>query len=146
MQRKLSSTIGLTTIFLLLLSSVYILAAPSVRWVRVITLNLYPDGTKGIYSVDNSSIKSRGNFRYYWFGLVYTKPVRVNEQGKNLSISTIVAYASINCSNKDNFQVYEVNVYDQNNKIITTQQFKNGTTYLPAQGTKLTGTYVCSRK
>ncbi|HEY9675454.1 MAG TPA: surface-adhesin E family protein [Waterburya sp.] len=146
MRKLIGSTLGLTAIFLGLLNSSQSLAIPSGRWVRIITLSLYPNGTKGTYYVERNSIKKINNFRYYWAGLVYNKPFKVKNQGKTFSIGQIFAYTSIDCTNKSDYQMHRIEVFDPNNKKITSLDFNRENGYLPAQGTTLTGNYVCSRK
>jgi len=140
------STIGLTATALFSLSSIYALAATPERWVRIITLRLEGEGTQGVYYVDQNSIESRGGFRYYWLALAYSKPVNVNDRGKKFTISKLVAYTAVDCSNKSNYQVYKINVYGPNDQKVTSLDFKEGASYFPAQGTAKTRDYVCLRK
>lgn len=146
MKRIFGSTINLTATFLFFLSSIYALAATPERWVRIITLRVERDGTQGVYYVDKNSIESRGSFRYYWLALAYSKPLNVTDQGKKFSITKLVAYTAVDCSNKNNYQIYRINVYGSNDTKITSLDFKEGELYFPAQGTAKTRDYVCLRK
>ena len=146
MRKLIGSTLALTAIFLGLPNGFQALATPSGRWVRIITLSLAPKGTKGTYYVERSSIKKINNFRYFWIGLVYNKPFKVSDQGKTYSIGQVFAYTSIDCKNKSDYQLHRVEVFDSKNRKLTSLDFNRENAYLPAQGTTLTGNYVCSRK
>lgn len=147
MQGLLKSTIGLTAISFLLLHSINASYAQATRWVRVITMRLPAEKTQGIYYVDGSSIKTIRNFRYYWISLVYTNPVQVNEGGRKFSVGQILAYTSINCNDKNDYQIHRIEVLNQSNKKITSLNFdRENTSFLPTEGTRMTGNYVCSRK
>ncbi|HEY9729527.1 MAG TPA: surface-adhesin E family protein [Chroococcales cyanobacterium] len=146
MQKLLGATIGLTTSLCFFLNSINVLAAPPARWVRIATLRVEQNGLQGVYFVDSTSIKVVRSFRYYWLSLVYTKPLRVSNQGKNFLVSKLVAYVSIDCNNKSDYQVHRMSAFDNNNRRIITLDFNNESVVIPAQGTKLSGNYVCSRR
>ena len=145
MQKLLGATIGLTTSLCFFLNSINVLAAPPARWVRIATLRVERNGLQGVYFVDTTSLKVVRNFRYYWLSLVYTKPLRVNNRGKTFLVSKLVAYVSIDCNNKSDYQVHRMSAFDNNNRRIITLDFNNESVVIPAQGTKLSGNYVCSR-
>ncbi|HEY9635563.1 MAG TPA: surface-adhesin E family protein [Coleofasciculaceae cyanobacterium] len=142
----LGSTISLTALFSFFLISLNSSAAPLEQWVRITTLKIDSKGNQGMYFVDKSSIETRGNRRSYWAGLIYTQPIKVKDKGRTLSVNKLVAFISINCRNKSDYQFYKVGVFAPNDKLLQTIDFKRGVLSLPAQGTKVTGNYVCSRK
>lgn len=146
MQKLLGATIGLTTSLCFLLNSINVLAAPPARWVRVATLSVERNGLQGAYFVDTTSIKTVRNFRYYWLSLLYTNPLRVNNRGKNFLVSKLVSYVSIDCNNKSDYQIHRIAAFDNNNRRIITLDFNNESVVIPAQGTKLSGNFACSRR
>lgn len=147
MQRLLKSTISLTAISFFLFNSINASYAQATRWVRIITIRIPEEKTQGIFYVDRASIKTIRNFRYYWFSIVYTNPIQLNEGGKKFSIGQVLSYMSINCNNKNDYQIHRIEVLNQSNKKITSLDFEQeNVPFLPTQETKLTGNYVCSRK
>lgn len=147
MQGLLKSTLGLMTISFLLVNGINASYAQATRWVRVITMRLPAEKTQGVYSVDEASIKSIRNFRYYWMSLVYANPVQVNEGGRKFSVGQILAYTSINCNDKNDYKIHRLEVLNQSNRKITSLNLdRENTSFLPTQGTRMTGNYVCSRK
>lgn len=146
MQKFLGAALGLTTSLCFFLNSSNLLAAPPARWVRIATLRVERNGLQGVYFVDSTSIKIVQNFRYYWLSLVYNRPLRVSERGKSFFISKIVAYVSIDCNNKSDYQIHRAAAFDNNNRRILTVNFNEESTIIPGQGTKLSGNYACSRK
>jgi hypothetical protein len=146
MQKLLGTTIGLTTSLCFLLNSINVLATPPARWVRIATLSVERNGLQGAYFVDTTSIKTVRNFRYYWLSLVYNKPFRVNERGKNFLLRKVVAYVSIDCNNKSDYQIHRIAAFDNKDSRVITLDFNNESVLVPAEGTKLSGNYACSRR